>query len=74
MFHAERKPSSSQLFIETSGLEFYQETVNGTDEPATDYFFYVKEDVHLNAILGSADLNDDFTTGSTFQVNILTGW
>ena len=47
--------------------------VNGTDEPATDYFLYVKEDLHENGILGSAELYDDFSTGSSFQVTILTG-
>ena len=72
MFHAERKPCSSQLFIETSELEFYQVEVNGTDEPATDYFLYVKEDLHENGIMAELDLVDHFTSALPLDVTIVS--
>ena len=73
MFHAERKPCSSELFIETVDLEFYQERFNDSGEPATDYFFYVWEDLHVNGIMGDALFEDDYTTGTTFDVTLLSG-
>ena len=71
MFHVEREPCLSQIFIETKDLAFYQNIT--VEDPAMDYLLYVYEDFHVNGILEELELTDHFTTGPPFVLDLLKG-
>lgn len=70
IFHVERLPCASSLYIQTENFQFI---VNPTEEPPRDYIVTVKEDFHQNGIVAEVVLGDIFSVGPPFTVTILRG-
>ena len=70
IFHTERNPCSSELFLEIQGVEFLP---LDPDNPPVDYAVSMGEDLHLNGILESIWVADVFSTGPNYQVTITSG-
>ena len=68
----EHKLCRSQLFIETKNIVFYQDPV--TQDPPTDHFVNVSEDLHVDGLVVEIPLADVFSTGPNFAVTIMKGW
>ena len=70
VFHTERKPCTSQFFLETTELVFVQNDT--TEDPPMDYFLYVEEDFHVDGILAELMVKDVYSVGD-YAVVIIRG-
>ncbi len=70
IFHTERNPCSSELFLEIQGVTFL---AIDAENPPVDYTVTISEDLHLNAVIESIWVADVFSTGPNFQVTITNG-
>ena len=70
LFHTERNPCSSELFLEIQGVDFLP---IDAENPPFDYVITIDEDLHLSAVIESIWVADVFSTGPNFQVTITSG-
>ncbi|VDI75919.1 thrombospondin 2/3/4/5 [Mytilus galloprovincialis] len=68
IFHAERHPCTSELFIQFENVDLPE---NGS--LPFNYHLTPREDLHVNGIVGIFNIWDIFATGSSFQVELISG-
>ena len=67
LFHVERFPCSSKLYIETRSVNFTNE------ELPMDYAIDLEENFHVDGIVATMDLTDHFSLGPNYDINIFQG-
>ncbi|KAK3095292.1 hypothetical protein FSP39_012895, partial [Pinctada imbricata] len=70
IFHTERLPCASSLYIETENMQFI---VDPLEEPPRDYIVSIAEDFHINGIVREITLTDIFSVGPTYGLTIMRG-
>ncbi|KAJ8299288.1 hypothetical protein KUTeg_023348 [Tegillarca granosa] len=69
LFHTERLPCSSSLYIETTNFQFITSPIA---EQPRDYVTFIDENYHIDGVVQELVLADIFSAGPPFQVTLLS--